>query len=515
AVKEDLRGRFSSRLDAYTWQYDNLWSATTHRMLIGLPPLKDVNIPPGIPPGYTTLGKVDAHVHDASNRKVYDFDLSAKLGGAAVWVRFDDAFTDDGWGPAVTQVTVHADGAVLADFNPGSDAEVPFLFDADNSQVSAGPPQHRFADNGRYFVYKFDPPAGTQALTLSVDMWNEYTVSVTDTEPARPTKVAFAYLRDYAVANQAMTFWLDPNVTEERALFERIMSDVAPYTPYLGWFAQDVAGEFGGTELCSEHGVYVLAADWFENMSVFAGARAPISDEVPSAPKLALENKVYVTFTMSEGDNLQYNEHRLRILWGNAGRGSVPINWTTSPLLKDAAPAFLSHYQRTATKNDLLVAGPSGAGYIYPTPWPDETFASFTKQTGRYLRATGMDVVYVLNRVGGSDVALSASEAAAYAKDAAPRGLFLNWGSTTHTELTGAGTPLSTIRGVGSVGEANDAIAAAREGWDGSSPLFVAIGVLAWNMTPASVAEVAGGLGSEYAVVRGDQFFDLVKKALA
>jgi GxGYxYP putative glycoside hydrolase C-terminal domain/GxGYxY sequence motif in domain of unknown function N-terminal len=513
-VLDDLRGRFTDRIAAYTWQFTHLWPKTTHRMLIGLPPLKDVSLPPGVPPGYATLATVDDHVHDASNRDVFEFDLADHLGGEAVWVRFDDAFTGDGWGTAVTEVVVRADGQVLAQFTPGTPGEEPYLFDPGNSQVGTGPPQHRFADGSRYFVYRFEPPAGTQALTLSVDMWNEYTVSVTDAEPDRPGKVAYAYLRDYAVANQAMTFWLDPNVEAERALFEQIMSDVAPYTPYLGWFAQDVAGEFGGTELCSEYGVYVLAADWFENMTVHSGARAPIADKQRPAPKLPLENKVYVTFTMSEGDNLQYNEHRLRILWDDPGRGSVPINWTTSPLLKDAAPNFLSYFQRTATRNDLLVAGPSGAGYIYPTPWPDGTFAAFTRQTRRYMRATGMDIVYVLNRVGGSDVDLTEAEAAAYVDDIGPRGLLLNWGGSTETTVVAGGTPLSTIRGVGSVDEALSAIADAREGWDGSSPLFVAIGVLAWSMTPRDLAQVAGELGPDHAVVRGDQYFDLARSAL-
>src|SRR5690606_14543988 len=278
-----------------------------------------------------------------ANRDTYEFDLSAYLGGRAGWVRFADAFTGDGWGQAGSEVVVRADGDVIAPPGAGTEAEEDVLFDPGNSQVNAGPPQHRVADGGRYFVYQFEPPEGTQSLQLSVTMWNEYVVSATSTEPERPILEGYAYLRDYAVANRALTFWLDPNVDEERELFVQIMSDVEPYTPYLGWFAQDVAGEFGGTELASRHGVYVLAADWFENMTVHSGARAPISKRQKPLPPPPVENKVYVTFTMSEGDNLQYNEHRLRVLWDDPGRGSVPINWSTSPLLVDAARNFLSY----------------------------------------------------------------------------------------------------------------------------------------------------------------------------
>ena len=509
-VLDDLRGRFADRLDAYEWQFEQLWPQTSHRMLIGIPPQRHVGLPPGIPDIYTTIAEEAEHVHDASNRATYDFDLSDRLGGDAVWVRFDDAFTNDGWGPAVGEVTVRADGQAIAEFVPGTVEEAPYLFDAGNSQVAGGPPQHRFADGNSHFVYRFAPPAGTQELTLSVEMWNEYALSVTGTEPERPFDEEFAYLRDYAVANRAMTFWLDPNVAAERALFERIMAETEPPTPYLGWFAQDVAGEFGGTELASRHGVYVLAADWFENMSVHSGSRARVSARQPQPPSPPLENKIYVTFTVSEGDNLQYNQHRLRRLWDDPGRGSVPINWSTSPLLADVARNFLGHYQRTATGNDLFVAGPSGAGYIYPTPWPDETFDAFTAQTREYMNATGMDIVYVLNRVDGLDVDLTLDEATAYVEDVEPHGILLNWGSTTQTRMLEGDVPLSTVRGAGGTDELEHAIAEASAGWDGESPLFLSIGVLAWNTTPTDIAAVADSLGPEYMVVRGDQYFELI-----
>lgn len=512
-VIDDLRDRFESRIDAYRWSYENLWSKTTDRMLIGLPPQREKSVPPGIPAIYETLARVDAHEHDAANRDTYEFDISAHLGGPSVWVRFDDAFTGEGWGPAVSEVVLRADGQVIDQFVPGTPAEEPYLFDPGNSQVSDGPPQHRFADGSRYFVYQFQPPASTQSLTLAVTMWNEYTVSVTPIEPTRATLEGFAYLRDYAVANRALTFWLDPNITAERQLFVEIMLRVEPYTPYLGWFSQDVAGEFGGTELASRHGVYVLAADWFENMSVHSGARAAISAKREPLPPPSLQNKVYVTFVMSEGDNLQYNEHRLRVLWDDRGRGSVPINWTTSPLLKDAARNLLGYFQRTATDNDLLVAGPSGAGYIYPGPWSDDTFGAFAEQTRGYMNATGMDTVYLLNRVDGRDVPLSDAEAAAYVDVVSPRGMWLHWTNSTETTLVKGGTPISTVRGVSTVEDAQRVIAESSADWDGSEPLFLTIGILAWGMTPTDLKTVADSLDTDHVVVRGDQFFDLVRES--
>ncbi|WP_372661647.1 GxGYxYP domain-containing protein [Cohnella sp.] len=512
-VLEDLQGKFTDRMDAYTWQYEHLWEQTTHRMLIGLSPDTSIKIPSGIPASFKTIAEETTQERDANNRKTYDLDLSAYLGKESVYLRFDDAFPQDGWGPAVHQVTVKADGQVIAQFIPGTREEVPFLYDAQNSQVSAGSGGHRFADNGRYFVYKFTPPTGTMQLTASVDMWNQFKVSAGNEQPpSSQHKEPYGYLRDYAVANRAMVFWLDANVPEQKALFENIMSDVEPGTPYLGWFSNDVEGEFSGVEITSNHSVYVLAADWFSNLTVFSGTKKQSPEpKAVKAPKL--ENKIYVTYTVSEGDNFQYNQHRMRIIWDDPNRGKVPINWTSSPLLYDGAPAMLNYYQSTATENDLLIAGPSGAGYFYPNAWPENTFPDFLKQTYSYLKKTGMTIPYVLNRIDGENVPLSESRTAAYRNDYKVPGLFLSWENRYGVELLNGDLPVSTIQGISTAQDGKNILAEAKSQWDGKSPLFVSLGLLAWSMTPSDAVAITDSLGSDYEVVRADHYFSLIREA--
>jgi hypothetical protein len=65
----------------------------------------------------------------------------------------------------------------------------------------------------------------------------------------------------------------------------------------------------------------------------------------------------------------------------------------------------------------------------------------------------------------------------------------------------------------GSVAQARTAIADASKTWKGKSPLFLSIGIFAFNMRPTDVAQVAASLGSDYTVVRADQFFDLARQA--
>lgn len=514
-VLDDLQGKFKDRLDAYTWQYENLWSQTTRRMLIGLSPDTSIRLPDNQADLFKVIAEDTTQERDGSNRKLYDLDLTGSLGKSDVYLRFDDAFPQDGWGTAVHEVTIKADGNTIANFIPGTPEEEPFLYDRQSSQVSAGNGGHRFADNSRYFVYKFTPPAGTKQLTASVDMWNQYKVSAGNAKPvSSEQKEPYGYLRDYAVANKAMVFWLDSNVPEQRALFEKILSDVKPGTPYLGWFSNDVDGEFSGVEITSNHGVYVLAADWFSNLTVFSGSKVnPVKAKAAKTPKL--ENKIYVTYTFSEGDNFQYNQHRMRILWDDPSRGQVPLNWTSSPLLYDGAPAMLNYYRETATDNDLLIAGPSGAGYFYPNAWPEASFSAFLKQSYSYMEKTGMTIPYVLNRVNSENVPLSDAHAAAYIKEYNPQGLFLSWENHHGVEIVGGKLPVSTIQGISTVQDGKKILEDVKAKWDGKSPLFVSLGLLAWSLTPSDIAELQASLGPEFVAVRADQYFSLIRSANA
>lgn len=511
-VLQDLQGKFKSRMDAYNWQYENLWSQTTQRMLVGLSPNTSIPIPTDNFDSFQTIGMETEQLRDASNRKTYEYDLSPYLGNEAVYLRFQDAFPQDGWGPAVHQVAVKADGQVIADFKTGSAEEEPFLYDRQGSKFLPGS-DHRFADNGNYFVYEFKPSAETKQLTVSVEMWNQYKVSASNIKPlSSEEKEPFGYLRDYAVANKAMVFWLSTSVPEEKELFEKILSDVKPGTPYLGWFDNDVEGEVAGLELTSRHSVYVLPSDWFHNMTVFAGTKVKQAP-TPSRSNLKLENKIYVTYTFGEGDNLQYDQNHMRDLWDDPNRGKVPINWTASPLLYDAAPAILNYYRSTATDNDLLVAGPSGAGYFYPQVWPQETFTEFLKKSYSYLKQTGMSYPYVLNRESGRDVPLSEAIAAAYEKYYKLQGLFLAGDEQDNIKIMNGSLPVSMMRGISTVQDGKNVLADAKKDWDGKSPKFISIGINAWGMTPSDVLAISESLGPEYEVVKADEYFSLVRKA--
>lgn len=504
---DDLRGRFSNNLDVYRYGLNNVYPQATRRLITAIGP-SNSQTTPGVQ--WTTLLKVSQPVTDASNSATYTVDLSAFLAsGPSVYVRYQDAYTSDGWGPSVSQVTVTADGSAIASFQPGTAAEQPFLFDQDSSQLASG--GWRFADGGNYFIYKFTPPAGTKTLTLSTTMWNEYLITATTTQPSY--QVVNALFRDYIVATKAPVVWLDPNVEEEASLLAEILQSMQPDLPYLGWFPH--GDEMTGVTLCAQNSTVVVAADFFYNASVFSGVRAPVRSYQPSVTVPKLAKKIYVSFTMVEGDNIQYDQHRLRQIWDDPARGQVPLGWSISVLLLDIAPSMLSYFQQTQTANDLLVAGPSGAGYTYPVMWPASTLPSFMQRSGKYMQRTGMLSLFAYNRNNSTDVALSSQLVDLY-KSSVPglQGIIYNYESSSTATIID-GVPVATLMGVNDTQSGISSLNSIAQNWDGNAPLFVAMGLESWNITPSDAKTLAASLGSEFQIVRPDVFFQLFRASQA
>ena len=343
-------------------------------------------------------------------------------------------------------------------------------------------------------------PSTTHRMLIGLSPGADYKYTCYICNPA-------SFLRDYAVANRAMVFWLPVRNNSTLALFQRILSTVQPGTPYLGWYDS----EFPGVRLASSYGVYTLAADSLSNLTVFSGVRVA----TPGIKRIAappLRKKIYVTLTMSEGDNLQYDQNKMRALWDSRGRGSVPINWSISPLLVDAAPAMLNYYQRTASPNDLLVAGPSGAGYFYPSAWPAYHLSTYLRQSNSYLTRANLHIVFDLEdgKPMPNAIARNYSELPHF------QGILFGWWNA-HSAIRVAhvnGTvPICSQLTASSSIELLKTIRANAAHWNGKSPLFISALAVSWNLSPADLAYVAGQLGSRFVVVRGDQYFQLIRQA--
>lgn len=519
-ILEDLRGRFRDKYEVYEHAYRNVWPNVTDRLITAIKPISTTLYANRT---WDTLLKANSSVRDASNNGTYKVDLSRFINhSGTVYVNISDAFPADGYGPSIYHVSVTADGnETIADFRPGSDAEDPFLFDDGGSHLADYPGGWRFADGTSSIIYKFDYSPRTTRLAITLSMWNQYKVSASASPPGY--QKVNAIFRDYIVSTAAPCVWLDSNRPREAALLDNLLRRFQPNTAYLGWFPN--GDEMAGVTQLARNGAYVAATDFYFNPTIFSGFRPGDQyrqlPKTESSPRLFPENatKIFLSLVYLEGDNIQYNQRRMFTHWNDPARGTVPLGWTISPLLRDIGPGILSYYQETSTENDLLIAGPDGAGYTYPGVWPGEALSAYLKQSGEYMRSTETDeVLFVYDRVNSTDTPLTPELIVAF-RDAVGddrlRGIFFGAFVSTLEGIQAnvtAGFPITNL-----VSNADEKSGAATlrnisDNWAGRGPLFVAGALAAFDMAPANVSRMVEQLGPEFEIVRPDTWFELLRK---
>lgn len=318
-----------------------------------------------------------------------------------------------------------------------------------------------------------------------------------------------AALREYATALGAAVIWLDPNVAAESTLLNSFLSSMPAGANYMGWWPE----EGPGVQRASSYGIATVASDWATNLTVHSGMPRTVNlKSMP--PKPALQNKIYVAFILSDGDNLQYVEHLMRKLWSNPDRGAVPMGWTLSPAMLDAMPGALNYYWQSSTNNDNLISGPSGYGYAYPNSWPSQSSLNqFAAKTEDYNKRAGFRVITIWNTITGGINQNVGETFASYA----PTTLGLT------AQNTGGGLTIYNNSLPGMALSCNyctneqamkDHIASAAAGWNGTSPRFIIIQAQPWqDVTPTSFKNVANSLNTDYIVVRPDHIFQLIREA--
>ena len=374
-----------------------------------------------------------------------------------------------------------------------------------------------------------------------------------------PTTIA---LRSFLVANRIFVYWLDSTNAAEQSLMVQIYKAFAPEAVHLGWFLD----ESSGVKLTSKAALPVLATDLFSNLEVWTSVpnTGSIAQANPVGPAGSIESsKVYVSFTMSDGDNLQYIQHRMLHLWQDPTRGSFPLGWTISPVLSQAAPAMAAYYAGTATAHDELIAGPSGAGYMYPSQWPQQQFSSFLQRTGQLMRTMNLATLEVLDvsddgtnepspldllrqavsslvsltspasllaileqvvpaleaslpGLRGSQLFSNAALQTLYTKALAPAGLdgILSGAGVGIPGLTYGSGGVAIYYNLGLADSVQSAVNLVKHASAilRQRPLFLNVYVLAWKMGPLDIKQVIQQLGSGYVVVKPGVLLKMIEQ---
>lgn len=330
-------------------------------------------------------------------------------------------------------------------------------------------------------------------------------------------------LQSFLVATRAFVYWLDardffPDFTQgllsERCLMKRIFKSFGPGAVHLGWFISEPFG----VRLTSEAGLLVLASDLFNNLEVWTSVQnmqngqssTPISSQVQASQanqnnsltnERQNEPKAYISFTISDGDNIQYDQHRMAQIWRDPARGTIPLGWTISPALIQAAPTMAAYYLRTATTNDELLAGPSGAGYMYPSRWPQEQLPGFLQLTGKLMQDMHLAILEVLDAGLLGNLAFTNKDLQQRFVEALKpfglKGILSGGGQFRARWSTFSGVPV--YQNLGLADSVDKTVSLIRNASPGSK--FLNVYVFAFKVTPSDLKQVVQQLGSEYEVV--------------
>ena len=197
------------------------------------------------------------------------------------------------------------------------------------------------------------------------------------------------HIRDYAAATGAFMFYLTSTDAAQKTVMDTILAHTPANTPIMGY----IPNEGPDVADLSSLGHFLNASDFLNNETVWASMPSPtaLKESTEPAPIKAQPNTVYVAFEVSDGDNAQYMQHRMRDLWQDPNLGAIPEGWTVAPATVEFAPSLLSYYNKRLPKNSELVAGPSGIGYS--TQMSGSDLANFAQLTAQALHRVDIKTV--------------------------------------------------------------------------------------------------------------------------
>lgn len=233
----------------------------------------------------------------------------------------------------------------------------------------------------------------TYNLTSQHKGWGQTLLLILSFGPAWIRELFFFLRLDHPL--RKLGLHLMGNASTEIALHNRIQTSVksTSYPTIFGWHTKR-DDELAFMLLLSANGLRLIPSHMAGNFSFHAHVKPLQSDKKPPVPTSLPEldtQGTYLTFTLSDGDQLMMMSTAELGNWRSQKRGQVAFNWEVQPLLVELAPALLQKFQQQLTGNDCLIAGPSGAGYIIPPLAPD--LPRYLEESRRICKLAGINVV--------------------------------------------------------------------------------------------------------------------------
>ncbi|MBC8102077.1 MAG: hypothetical protein H7Z41_05765 [Cytophagales bacterium] len=285
------------------------------------------------------------------------------------------------------------------------------------------------------------------------------------------------------------------------------------------WWHGDGIGlqESDGVALAGRLGKVTLVSDLITNLSVQSGVRADRLAQKPRAPAPPLDRKkIYVAFTMSDGDNLCTWRGYFRRYFEDPVRGTIPIGWGMSPAILDLAPSWARWYYEQATPNDEFICDVSGVAYMYPSSWgaslkdKEGAFRWFYDRTQDYMQRMDMKTLRLMD-VRKDDIARVGPLLPALDYLMPDYG---HAGGTAYQEVTYAlPTGQSVFRAVTSGSGPQHFAEQIRDRAAGTRPAFVNAFVWNWGSNLSDLKQTLQILGPDYVAVTPSQLNALYRQA--
>ncbi len=203
-------------------------------------------------------------------------------------------------------------------------------------------------------------------------------------------------LRDYAIFCNMATVYQSTS-----DLMASFLDKLEDDSILLGWGDGEKYGEDKLGIIAAENGVMRVASDWASNLTVLSAfyPDGNFLQQTETDPEtLVTENKHYVTFIWTDGDNIQWtnlNFGHHPTYWASSSRGKLDMGWGINNLLYEVAPTTMEYYYETASNTeegkDYFVVGPhfAYAEYFHPT------LPEWTEHLNTLMGKTGLKYVQI------------------------------------------------------------------------------------------------------------------------
>jgi hypothetical protein len=184
------------------------------------------------------------------------------------------------------------------------------------------------------------------------------------------------------------------------SLFQEILPRFQIGTRVIGFPYPTGGNEKEMVENLAANGHYMVPSGYISDASFHEALPKPDSLKQSHRKEnydyLHIQNKIYTTFVVSDGDNVAYDQsYFVDFYWKDPLRGTVPLAYTTSGQMADYYPYMLKHFYDTMTPNDYFVMA-AGIGYTYPDKLDENSFKHFCEMTKDASERSDLDIYWLL-----------------------------------------------------------------------------------------------------------------------